>query len=167
MTPPLPPSSWRAPPFAAPSEPDTTRTLPAAAPALPPGDRPVRRLSTRLAAGVAALTLGSLVACASSSAQGGLTSVPGLNSQSWGFESNGRDPIANGHESCPRSGQQGDDPLPNRYPPCPEAPAASARPAPAPPLLESASPRGKPQADHSSQVPIWSPAQCFFALSTV
>ena len=49
--------------------------------------------------------------------QGGLASVPSIN-RPWTSEDFAHDVIANGDESCPRSGRPEDDRLWRRFPPC-------------------------------------------------
>ena len=65
--------------------------------------------------GVAGVTMGLLVACGGHG-QVGFSSAPGIT-RSWSpAEDYGRNPNANGPESCARSGRAADDPLPQRLP---------------------------------------------------
>jgi hypothetical protein len=74
------------------------------------------------------LPLGIIAAgCSGRAGKAGLSNAPG-GTNPRGQEDRGHDAIANGDESCARSGRPEDDPLPNRWPGCPEVarPAASA-----------------------------------------
>jgi len=64
------------------------------------------------------MTLGFACAgCHTFRFQAGLANVPSLN-RPWTSEDFAHDVIANGDESCPRSGRPEDDRLSRRWPPC-------------------------------------------------
>lgn len=63
-------------------------------------------------------------------AEPGLSNAPGLNRPA--SEATDHDAIANGLESCPRSGRREDDPLKGRYPKCPESSLTKKPPPPRP-----------------------------------
>ena len=95
-------------------------------------------------AGVMNLRIGVLATCiacgaCSGQSQGGLVNVPASN-RTWTADDRGHDAIANGTESCPKSGKAKDDPIPDRTPKCPENGAAP--PPPPPPKGQS---KTKPQ----------------------